>query len=111
MCNAEIKYSSCYNYFVGTSSETAINIFLARCLLGVGRVPLSNDCSQCILEEMCFFHMTRQADQVLKREKNYVTECHGRAVGTPASHLRGPASKCQPKTVKLQPPRIFGNRF
>jgi len=37
---------------------------------------------------MGFFNVARQVEQVLKRERNYeyVTECHGRVVGTSASH-------------------------
>jgi hypothetical protein len=84
MFNAIIKYVCCYNYFVGASNRTAINVFLAQ--VSSCGFPLSSDVSHFILQEMGFFNVTRQADQALKREKNYVTECHGRVVGPPASH-------------------------
>jgi len=62
---------------------------------------LSNDSSQFILEEMGFFNVTRQADEVLKRGKNYVTEFHGHVVGNPASHKKVLLPNISPKTIIL----------
>jgi hypothetical protein len=49
-------------------------------------LPFLNDCSPFVLEEMGIFNVARLVDQVLKRKKNYVTECHGRVVDTPVLH-------------------------
>jgi len=50
----------------------------------------------------------RQVDQVMKRKKNYVTECHGRVVGTPASRKEILLPNISPKTINLQPPTGSG---